>query len=468
VARRRYRRAIFDFLFTGDFTGVRAGTASLVFTFLHQDCIVHLSSSSPSAQPLADRVPAAAPSQRLHAFDALRALALILGIVAHASMSYIPNSKYFWLAHDSDPQATFGLFFFVPHMFRMLLFFTIAGFFARLSLQRRGALGFARDRALRIGAPLLIGWPLTMMALTLILVWSAWLEFDGKLPKNPLPGPAFTPDDFPLTHLWFLYVLCLCYCAVLALRGLLGVADRTGRLRAVLLRMAKPMTGAFGPFLLAIPLSIALVSLPKWYAWFGIPTPDQSLYPNIAACVGYGSAFAFGWLLHAREDTLGTWSRRWPLHLAFAIFATAGCMWMRGIAPFLKPESGGADTWLYAALYATGAWCWVFALCGFAARAFRTSSPVWRYLADASYWVYLAHLPLVLALQVVASRFDWADTLGFALSATEFVLIVSTSIVLLLVSYHIFVRHTWIGRLLNGDRKRQPRDAAPNQAVEFV
>ena len=38
-----------------------------------------------------------------------------------------------------------------------------------------------------------------------------------------------------------------------------------------------------------------------------------------------------------------------------------------------------------------------------------------REVADASYWIYIAHLPLVMALQVAMSRVDWPWAIEFAL-----------------------------------------------------
>ena len=40
-------------------------------------------------------------------------------------------------------------------------------------------------------------------------------------------------------------------------------------------------------FTLGLPVAAALMSLPFWFYWQGIPTPDQSLIPQIPASVGY-------------------------------------------------------------------------------------------------------------------------------------------------------------------------------------
>ena len=86
-------------------------------------------------------------TDRVHALDATRAFALILGIVLHASMSFFA----FLPAQDVSRSTVLAGGFFTIHLFRMSLFFVLAGFFARLAIERRGSRGFVADRAKRIG-----------------------------------------------------------------------------------------------------------------------------------------------------------------------------------------------------------------------------------------------------------------------------------------------------------------------------
>jgi len=396
--------------------------------------------------------PPIAPSsdarERLHGLDAVRGIALLLGIVVHASMAWLPGAQYFWVAHDTDPSAALGLAFYVPHMFRMLLFFLLAGFFGRMALERLGVRGFVRDRGRRIALPLLAGWPLVMAAVVTVLAWGTLLA-QGALPQEPPPGPKFTADDFPLTHLWFLYLLLWCYAAMLAVRALASVVDRAGRMEAGLDRAARWLAAPAGPLLLALPLAGALAVQPGWYAWFGIPTPDRALYPNLAAATGFGTAFAFGWLLHRQRALMQGWERRWPLHLSLAVLATVGCLGMVGLAPPLQPAPATSGTLAYAACYAFAAWNWTFALVGAGLRFLSGHSPARRYLADASYWMYLAHLPLVMALQVVAAQVQ-------APAWVEFPLLLAAAIALLLASYHFLVRYGFVGAVLGGRRLQRP------------
>ena len=85
---------------------------------------------------------ASVPSVRLHALDAARAFALLAGVVLHATMSFflpIPGA-------DVSQSGALAAVFYAIHPWRMTLFFLIAGFFARLALQRRGLRAFVKDR----------------------------------------------------------------------------------------------------------------------------------------------------------------------------------------------------------------------------------------------------------------------------------------------------------------------------------
>ena len=83
--------------------------------------------------------------QRLHALDAVRAFALLAGIVLHATMSFFLPIP----AKDVSQSSTLATVFSLIHPWRMTTFFVIAGLLARLVIEKRGTRGFAADRAKR-------------------------------------------------------------------------------------------------------------------------------------------------------------------------------------------------------------------------------------------------------------------------------------------------------------------------------
>lgn len=75
-----------------------------------------------------------------------------------------------------------------------------------------------------------------------------------------------------------------------------------------------------------------------------------------------------------------------------------------------------------------------------------------RWLADGSYWVYLVHLPLLFAIQyrLLDLQLHWSAKFAIATLST---------LALSFASYQLLVRHTVIGRLLNGKLPKARRMA---------
>jgi glucan biosynthesis protein C len=389
--------------------------------------------------------------ERLHALDAVRGFALLLGIVFHATISFIPASTKIWIVQDNHRSTTLAMLFFVTHVFRMTTFFLIAGFFAHMSFHRRGAKAFILDRLKRIALPLLVGWPLVFASILGIAIWVAVSANGGHLPTTP-PPPWPTFPKFPLTHLWFLYVLLEFYAAVLVLRTCVALIDRKDRIRLSVDRLVGlVMRTPLAPVVLAVPIGVAFVITPNWLMWFGVQTPDSSFVTNLQAMVGFGVAFGFGWLLHRQTELIQVLERRWVLNFLLAIGLITASLAIAGVTPQMTPSKDYTTTLAGAACYALATWTATFAVIGLALRFLSGFSPARRYIADASYWLYLVHLPIVMVLQVVVAGLDWPWSMKFAA-------ILAVAFPLMFVSYQLLVRYSFIGAVLNGRRTRHDTD----------
>lgn len=401
---------------------------------------------------------AAPDTDRLHALDALRGLALTLGVFFHAAMSYLPGWDM-WIVNDPQNSQTLGVVWFVLHIFRMSLFFLLAGFFGRLLFHRRGLVGFARDRGRRIALPFAIFWPLCLASIIALVVWAWYATHPGETPPPP-PRPPQEFGAFPLTHLWFLYVLMWLYVLAVAGRQVIAAIDRDGRGREGVDRAVGALTTHWIlPFVLVLPFLASMRFVgERWFPYFGIPTADSNLIVNPQALAAYGTAFVFGWLLHRRQDLLKIFARRWFGHLALAITLTATCLWLLGDTPITEPAAPGPKTTAFIVAYALAIWNWSLGLIGVAMRLWSKASAARRYLADASYWIYIAHLPVVVALQVVFATVAWPWFV-------EYPLIVGVAFPILLASYHGLVRYSWLGAILNGRRASRPAKS-PKPALQ--
>ena len=392
---------------------------------------------------------------RLHALDALRAFALLLGIYFHASLSFMPGLDE-WVVTDTSTSAAIWVVSGFSHLFRMSLFFFIAGYFGRLVFHRKGFGSFVRDRAKRIGLPLLMFLPVMIPLLGLIWEWGALQSHKPLAPRPPL-----SVRNFPLTHLWFLYYLLWMYLLALAARQLfVKLLDRSQRIRqsldgALLALLQKRVA----PFVFGLPLAAVALAVPEWNPATAIPTPDKSLIPQLIPTVGFGTAFVIGWLCQRNMATLTTMAQHstssgWITLVFFVTTAAAGFALGRGVvsAPLLPLARFGAGLSV-----ALTIWYWNLFLVGFAVKHLAAPSSLRRYWADSSYWLYIAHLPLVTALQVLAAQLRWHWSI-------ELALILAISVSLLLLSYALFIRSTWLGAILNGARR--PRRGLPEGAAK--
>lgn len=405
-----------------------------------------------------------ADPQRLHALDAVRGFALLLGVAFHAALSFVPGwPPGIWAMVDNAPSAFLGDAAFVSHVFRMTLFFFVAGFFARLLHARLGTGGFCRNRLLRIALPLVAGWVVLYPLIASIWLAGIGKSFGGSLP--PMPEIALTPGAFPLAHLWFLYQLLQLYAIALLVRALVARIDRSRALRgAADALVSGTLRLPLAPLLLAVPVALALMALPTWFYWAGIPAPDRTLLPQLAPLVGYGVAFGFGWLVQRSDDALASIARHWLPHLLLGALATAWLLLSLRVSPMAPPGFPAQPFALvdgttltkagFAVMSGIAAWGLSLGITGAALRFLSAYSPLRRYLADASYWVYLAHLPLVAALQVWVGHWPMHWTLKYAF-------ILTVSLALLFASYHWLVRGTLVGQLLNGRRWRGAPEPPP-------
>jgi peptidoglycan/LPS O-acetylase OafA/YrhL len=383
---------------------------------------------------------------RLHALDAVRAFALLLGVFFHATMSFITSyaSNLHWAIADNSQSMVLLSFVGITHVFRMSLFFFIAGFFGHLVYHRKGAAAFARDRTKRIALPFVVGW-----AIMLPLLGSIWVWGNQKAGLSPLPNDSidWSTGKAPLSHLWFLYYLLLFYVMIVGARHtFIERIDPQGHLRAKIDRAMSLMLGRhWAAVVFSLPLAFAAIFAPQWNGGTGMPTPDKSFVPELIPMVGYGAAFTVGWLFHRDMALLQLLTTRIKssLWLALAsmilVSATASVL---GLVPTLLP---GLFRFLAALTATMMMWYFNLALVGFALNKFGNPSPRTRYVADASYWIYIAHLPVICALQVWVAYWPLHWTI-------KYTFIMGVALAFLFATYHYFVRYTVIGEVLNGKR----------------
>ena len=395
-------------------------------------------------------------SPRLDALDNLRALMMWLGIVLHVAVNHItPGSPLPWRDPKTSPVADLLLLFI--HSFRMPVFFVLAGFFAALLDERRGAVGMLKNRSLRLALPFAVFWPPLFVLTAMLSMVYIHLTVRGVPGFDRALTPARQPGGSPFNtmHLWFLYQLF--WLSVLAWAGLRlrrfmppRLCDAARRAFALLAQRR------WGFLVLASPLALVGSFYPS-----GIVAGSGSFLPPLAECVQSGLFFVFGWHLHGpREQHLLTLlAARCKSH------ALAGLGFFIATAVLLGAVRGGTALplpwphpafWIAFAYNATS-WLWSLALIGGFVRYVPHRNAVLSYLSQSSYWVYLVHMLGTIGFGILLfnAPFEALAKMGLNIAATSLVA---------LASYELLVRYTPIGTLLSGRRVTRARRGLPASA----
>jgi fucose 4-O-acetylase-like acetyltransferase len=379
--------------------------------------------------------------KRYHALDSLRASMMLLGIWLHTVVGYSREGS--WPYKDAHPTAVYDWTLGMIHTFRMPIFFVMAGFFGAL-LWERGRTRFLRNRLERILAPFLLFWT----CLFPVVLWMAaysrtWDHADGlKRATAFITTGGFLAYLGPL-HLWFLEYLLALYAIAFATVTLFELAARTPWIAARFAPCNRwyraTIQTIWRPVIFAVPSAGALMLMRG-----GFLEDPLGFVPIPRIVIAYAIPFFFGWLLYRNRDLLDTFrSHGWEqIALAGALFGA----WMAFVAPIQdRPEYWVWVKPLRATTGALAVWLLVFGMTGLFLRYYSQERPLARYLADASYWMYIMHMPVVMVLQMALALLRWP-------AAIKVPIVVALSLPILALSYDALVRSTWIGALLNGRR----------------
>jgi peptidoglycan/LPS O-acetylase OafA/YrhL len=419
----------------------------------------HPSSASVSQRRLSLLAAAAPPEEnsgkdgRLGALDALRGGAMLLGVFLHAALSYVPHrpAGLVWGVCDERTSPILDALFWWIHAFRLPLFFVLAGFFAVLLYERHGTRGFLAHRARRLLVPFLAG-SMLLLPLCLVYFWACGqVNGHGTVGRVRVfqPSVAIRSGLVGPFHLWFLQDLLLLSGLFAALRWLSGkpTAPAQGKL-------GPGGRLLFTPLLLAVPTALLL-----WEDCSPVLAQNNSFVPDFGRLLYFGYFFAIGTLLYQYRRALPQVFARPGNRLSLSLLAGTSMLLLLPL--HLSGQLEGVRRLAFVMSIALLAWLSIFGLAGLALRYFSGHRPVAGYLADASYWVYLVHLPLVCTLQFALCRTALAPEL-------KCLLVMTVAAGLSLVSYHALVRFTFLGKFLHGPRgergngkDRQVEDVLP-------
>ncbi|WP_433433738.1 acyltransferase family protein [Nonomuraea sp. CA-141351] len=394
--------------------------------------------TGPSQQTAPDRRPE---------LDAMRALVVVGLVFFHASLVFDTRDDYY-VKNAETTQITFFIAALCV-IWAMPLLFLIAGLGSWHSMHRRGPGGFAVERLLRLGVPL-------VFATATIMPVPQWLRLRAD-PAYHESYLAFLPkfytvrldlSDFPFIlrgtyfetgHLWFV-VLLLTFSLLLA-----AVGRWTPPTLEWPAAISRPRGG-----LLVLGLPIALVC-----AFVGLEEAFSG-WSRWAFLLFFLYGYFFVTDPRFRVAMRRDWVPAAVVGVALVAIGVPGFV-IAGEAPGadaftdMTPLAIGART-----LYGLAGWCWLVAILGALDRP-RSPSPgagkpprrLYAYLSSAVLPLYVLHQPIVVAVAYFVV--GWKAPI-----LVEYLVIVAISLVVTVVVYDL-VRRTRVTRFLFGMREPTAR-----------
>ncbi|MFJ4926332.1 acyltransferase [Streptomyces sp. NPDC088736] len=406
----------------------------------------------------------APPPARRPELDAIRML-VVIGLVFFHSALVFATDDDFYVKNAETTEAVliiagFGVVWAMP------LLFLISGLGAWHSLQRRGAGGFAGERLLRLGVPLVFA----TLALNPLPQWLRLRSADagyhesylGFLPRfydvrlEPAEFPFLVQGEhFETGHLWFV-VLLLTFSLMLAPFHRWLPRERVRRVGDRVADAALRRRGVVFLPALAFAAICAFARMEEdyagWHRW------------------SYLLFFVAGFAL-AADDRFRTVMRRdagTAAWLGVLLFAASGPGFALADEPFTETTALATAS---RALFGAAGWCLVIAIPGLLDRRrlrrsrtspnpARTTTPtppsaptptptkrqrLYGYLATAVLPLYVLHQPIVVAVAYFVT--GWSAPI-----LVEYAVLVVIALVLTLTSYELLVRRTRVTRFLFGMR----------------
>jgi glucans biosynthesis protein C len=378
--------------------------------------------------------------------DAIRTF-VVVGLVFFHSALVFDASDDFYVKNAETTSVTtvlagFGVLWAMP------MLFLIAGLGSWHSLRRRGPGGFAGERLVRLGVPLVV-------ATVTIVPVPQWLRLKAADPAYDESYWRFLGQFFDvhvdLTNFPFV---------------LRGAYFETGHLWFVVLLIAFSLLLA--PVVAVVRAGPAGDRVAAWVeARRGASLWPALVFAAVTAVLGMEESYA-GWhrwayllfflsgFLLASDERFRSAMRRDAVPAAIAggvLFLLAGPgLLLAGDDPFtaMTPVALAAR-----ALFGAAGWCWVVAILGLLDRrrprsGVRPPAPWYAYLAVAALPLYVLHQPIVVAVAYVVVRWD-------APMIVKYLAIVAASLALTLLAYDLLVRRSPVTRALFGMRPAAPR-----------
>jgi peptidoglycan/LPS O-acetylase OafA/YrhL len=365
-----------------------------------------------------------ARDNRVHAFDGLRAFAMLAVVFAHSLLSFM-DTPIGWAVRDTSTWLGADFVVWCVRAFVLPLFFLLSGILAHIVCERDGVSGFLRRRTGRLLGPLALFLVPVSWAMNSMWDWGRALAGRAEVAAAV---PKLEASELPVTlaHLWFLYyLLIISAAAALVFWGVRRLAGRKARL---------PKRSAW----LCLSLIPVLAGVLWWAGKLQLDTP-LGFVPNLPVLAFHAVFFLWGWFMYPHAaKALRNYGERVVL---FGLFAL-GCLGLALPDLIAGAEGGSTSPSLLGLVGSAGFSVALTAtVLGLGARVVTRANQAVRVVSDAAYWCYIVHLPVVVLLQVGMSQVGLPGPI-------ELVIVFGGAMAVSLGSYWYGVRGRWLGRLV--------------------
>jgi len=344
---------------------------------------------------------------RLLYVNNLRWTMILLVISMHAADTYSPFGNWYFVERphvNAAETLVFGAWQMYLQSFFMGLLFFIAGFFVPSSYDRKGPIYFLRDRAIRLGIPVLL-YMFLIGPITEYFIAHSWTStlptsFANEWIKHIRNGKVLQ-ENGPLWFCLALLIFCLIYAASRSL----------GRSRAPVLEDgAPPSTGHLVRFALVMAALSYFVRALDPGSLLNMPLQD---FPQ------YLLLFSAG-VLAARQDWLLKLDFQLGVHMLLTMVPAGFVAW---ISLMIDAERHGVDfsrgwNWQSAAFCLWESFTCIavsYALLVIYRRYFDAQGSLARWFSDNAFGAYVFHPPILIAIARLMDELAWPPLAKFAL-----------------------------------------------------
>ena len=357
-------------------------------------------------------------ASRLYFFDHLRYLVILCVVVLHAALAYSKLLPW-WPVLDlkSGSNQPFDIIVLILDVFVMPVMFFIAGYFALSSLKKHGTRAFIKSKLKRLGIPLLIG---STLAVPLIGYMYHYSRADMTASMNYLDywimylksfgsfhvGYIVSFDQFTHNLYWFLSLLLFFF---LIFAALCEINDRWLSTSSA---KNKPESSSH-KYSTAILLSVGLLTALCLFIMHSVVTeepwliianvlqfqPTRVFFYIFYFALGVYS-YAKGWFVQDKPPArLAVWG---PvcIVLSFAFLVA-----VKKLIGSLAPSAGLLMIYVLARSFLCLSF--LIVMTSFAFYYWNRPSALSQTLASNSYNIYLLHMVIVLALNLLLAR--WTE-----------------------------------------------------------